>query len=320
MKPTISPSTYVQTRSIGGSDAAAVMGLSRYKTPAEVYDAITGHSGPRPHEHDRGPTERGRALESWIIQLYERETGFTTKPQPKTYSEQHPFLHASPDRVVDPMVTDSHKFIGPGVLEIKAPGTYVLQQWKEEGIPQEYYIQIQHYLFVLGYQWAHFCALDYDKFEPWIVPVERDEQTIAMIVDRCTTFWLDYVEQGIRPPDTGPLIQEVTWPKGRPGAPKKRTDDAWIQAEHALAKAVTEQKLATQALEMAKTRVKELMGEDEEITGAELRVSWKESTHKSFDLTAFMEARALTTEDVEPFYRRKATRPFNIYPAKEPKP
>jgi putative phage-type endonuclease len=317
MKKTIAPNTYVQSRSIGGSDAAAVMGRSRYKTAAEVYDAIVGHSAVRPTQNDRGPTERGRALEGWIIQMYERETENITFVRDRVYCEQHPFLHATPDR----LILAAGRGRGDGLLEIKAPGTYVLRQWKEEGIPEEYYIQMQHYLFVLGLTWGHFCALDYDAWTVWVVPVERDEQTIAMLVDKCTTFWLDYVEAGVRPPESAvsKLIVEAKWPKGRPGAPKRRTDSAFAAAEQNLITAITNKKLAEKALDLAQDAVKALVGEDEEIIGSAVKIVWKEGTKKTFDLPAFMEAKGLAMGDVEPFYKRTATRPFNVYPIKEGK-
>lgn len=313
----IAPNTYVQTRSIGGSDAAAVMGVSRYKTPAQVYDAITGRTGPRPTEDDRGPTERGRAMEDLIIRLYERETGNITFRQDRTISQEHPFLHASPDALIRSVLPEHN-----GLLEIKAPGTHVIRSIKSEGIPAEYYIQMQHYLFVLGLMWGDFVALDYDRWEPVIIKVPRDEQKIAEIVDKCTAFWLDYVEKGIRPAADahGALVKQIpTWPKGRPGAPKRRDDPAWLQAEHHLKMAAMDKQLADHTLEQAKEEIKALMGEDEEIIGSDLKIVWKESSKRTFDLKAFAEARQIPLEDLEPYYRRTATRPFNIYPAKETK-
>lgn len=307
----IAPNTYVQVRSIGGSDAAAVMGVSRYKTAAQVYDAITGRSGIRPTEKDRGPTERGRFMEDVIVKLYERESQNITSVCERTWAKDHPFLHASPDRLIETVLPE-HR----GILEIKAPGTYVVRSIKDEGIPAEYYIQMQHYMFVLGLTWGDFVALDYDAWEPIIIKVHRDEQTIAEIVEKCTSFWLDYVEQGIRPPDDRIVADEPRWPKGRPGAPKVRKDPDFLHASHQLQQAITESKLAARSLELAKEQVKQLMGEDEEIVSGDLRICWKEGTHKSFDVEALAQSGLLTGEQLESFYKRTAVRKFNVYPAK----
>jgi putative phage-type endonuclease len=301
------PSTYVQSRSIGGSDVAAVMGQSRYRTAAEVWDGIMSAGGPRPVEDDRGPTERGRALEGLALQLYQRKLECRVWACERRHAESHPFLHSTADSLSDARRDQG----GPGVVEVKCPGSFVLRRWKEEGIPREYYLQIQHYLFVLGLGWAHFVALDYDSWDVWVVNVERDEQTIAHLVEACTTFWLDYVEQGIRPPDPVTPPQEPEWPKGRPGAKVVRNDPAWTVAVTA-AKAAQENKaLAEKAYKRATDAVKALMGEQEEVVGAGVRVVWSETTTKSLDRDALLAAHPEI--DLDRFTKRTASRRMTLY-------
>ena len=56
---------------IGGSDAAAVLGMSKWKTPYQVWrEKVYGERQP-----DNGQFERGRDLESFIREKYEKETG-----------------------------------------------------------------------------------------------------------------------------------------------------------------------------------------------------------------------------------------------------
>lgn len=308
---TIAPSTYVRVRSIGGSDAAAVMGESRYKTPAQIYDHIAGAGNPPAPEEAGGPTERGRALEDLAAQLYERKTGRKTFVRDRSMSETHPFLHATPDRIAHDEITDSRTpYFTSRLVEIKCPGSFVLRGWKEEGIPREYYIQIQHYLFVLGLERADFVALDYDAWDVWIVPVERDEVTIARIVDACTRFWLDHVEAGVRPaePERGAVRHEPEWPKGRPGKPVTRDDPEWVDAVRSLQMADEQLKLAEHARELAVERVKTLMGEQEKIVGGGSSISWAESTSRTLDVKALQAAHPEI--DYEAFARVKATRSF----------
>ena len=137
---------------IGGSDASAVMGLNPYKTNEELWLEKTGRWVPEDisdksyvkYGHDAEPLLRGLfALDypEYEVEYYDNNM---------IRNEKYPWAHASLDgELID---ADGRK----GILEIKT--TNILQsmqkeKWKEQ-IPDNYYIQILHYLMVTEYDFA----------------------------------------------------------------------------------------------------------------------------------------------------------------------
>ena len=48
--------------------------------------------------------------------------------------------------------------LGPCIFEAKTVSAFKAGEW-EDGIPDEYYLQVQHYMAVTGYQGAYVAAL-----------------------------------------------------------------------------------------------------------------------------------------------------------------
>ena len=139
-------------KGIGGSDASAVVGMNPYKTNIELFEEKTGRRIPEDisgkpyviYGHQAEPLIRGLfALDypEYTVEYHDWRI---------LQSRQHPFLQASLDgELTDP---DGRR----GVLEIKT--TNILQSMQREKwadrIPDNYYIQVLHYLLVSGYDFA----------------------------------------------------------------------------------------------------------------------------------------------------------------------
>ncbi len=82
-------------------------------------------------------------------------------------------------------------------MEIKTASSFKAKEW-EDGLPQEYYLQVQHYLAVCDLPKAYVAVLiggnDFRYF-----PVDRDEDTIQTMIALEAEFW-SFVERGIQPP------------------------------------------------------------------------------------------------------------------------
>ena len=137
---------------IGGSDASAVMGLNPYKTNIELWEEKTGRRDP---EDISGKTyvQYGNMAEPLLRALfaldhpeytvgYEEGNLFT--------SDLVPWAHAS----LDGWLTDQDG--RKGILEIKT--TNIMQSMQKEKwdhrIPDNYYLQVLHYLMVTGFEFA----------------------------------------------------------------------------------------------------------------------------------------------------------------------
>lgn len=176
---------------IGGSDCADACGLSRWKTRFELWLDKTGRSKPQPAGE---AAYWGRVMEPILRTEFARRTGFTVKEMPAFFrSAAYTFMLANIDGCVK---TDN----GYAILEIKTAGSYAVADW-EDGLPVEYYLQIQHYLAVLGAQKAFVAVLlGGNKFS--YQEIMRDEATIKNIVAMEQDFWNNYVLKDVPPPVT----------------------------------------------------------------------------------------------------------------------
>jgi len=174
-------------RGIGGSDAAAILGLSRWRTPLDVYLDKRGESDPL---EESQAMFWGTTLEPVIRQRYSDVTGRDVLiPQGIIYHEKYPFMLASLDGFTH----------GNRIVEIKTARFGF--EWGEEGtdeIPIEYIAQVQHYMTVTGYDVADVAVLiGGQDFRIYEVPADTELQEIMIAKER--EFW-GMVKAGT-PPD-----------------------------------------------------------------------------------------------------------------------
>ena len=180
----------LRLKGIGGSECAAAVGMSRWKTPLEVFMEKTGRKAQVTE------TEKmywGRTLEPIIRAEFTRRTSLKTQVVPYMMNHrEYPYMLANIDGIV--IERDGTKCL----LEIKTAGAAAEKDWDND-IPVEYYLQVQHYLFVTGLPKAYVAVLiGGNKFQ-W-QSVERDEETIATLVALESHFWKEYVMKDVPPP------------------------------------------------------------------------------------------------------------------------
>ena len=137
---------------IGGSDASAVLGLSPYKTNVDLYLEKIGQIVPADisgedyvrYGHDAEPLLRS------LFALDHPEYKVEYFGDNMNRNEKYPWAHAS----LDGELTDQDG--RKGILEIKT--TNILQsmqreKWRDQ-IPDNYYIQVLHYLLVTEYEFV----------------------------------------------------------------------------------------------------------------------------------------------------------------------
>jgi putative phage-type endonuclease len=174
-------------KGIGGSDVAAIMGLSPWKTAYQVYQE------KRKEVEDWGGnslTDWGKRMEPAIRQWYSDETGRDVRlPDKIMYHPQHPFMLASLDGFTD----DGR------VVEIKTARSG--KNWGEpetNQIPDYYAVQVHHYMTITGFQVAD-IPVSIAGGSPSLYIVEADKEISEMIIEACAKFW-ERVQSG-NPPD-----------------------------------------------------------------------------------------------------------------------
>ena len=141
---------------IGGSDAAAIVGLGKYSTPLSVYlDKTT--------DVVKETTEvmtRGNVLEPFVQSLFERKTGWKVQNNLQTQrNPDHPFMLANLDGLLP-----SERAIAEFKTAVYTKGTK--EEWGDEGtdeIPKHYLIQVAHYASVMNAETVHVGVLFGDE-------------------------------------------------------------------------------------------------------------------------------------------------------------
>lgn len=173
---------------IGGSDAAAALGLSPWRSPYSLWLEKIGQDEPQPQTE---PMLWGRLLEEIIAHEYTRRTGRVVEQSALMRHKNHAFMIGHIDGRV---VGDPER-----IIEIKTSRDG--RGWGEPGsadIPLAYLCQTHHYLTICG---AAYCdvAVLIAGHNLRIYEICRDDDISNLLIDQEATFW-QYVERREPPP------------------------------------------------------------------------------------------------------------------------
>ena len=196
---------------IGGSDAAAIVGASPYKTNVRLFEELTGRRTPEDISQ-KACVVYGHAAEGLIRGLFSIDyPGYQVEHHDWRIlqSRSRPFLQAS----LDGELTDAAG--RRGVLEIKTAEIFGrMQREKWEGrIPDNYYVQVLHYLLVTGYDFAALRArlvsrqdgVARAREEDYFIERAEVAKDLEYLLSAEEKFW-EHVEAGRYPPQALPEI------------------------------------------------------------------------------------------------------------------
>ncbi len=283
---------------IGGSDAAAVVGLnpysSRYSLWAEKTGRIPGFEGNL-------ATEVGTFLEEFVARKFEAETGKKVRRANQSFlNSDYPWAIANIDRDI----------VGEDAgLEIKTTSELNLTKFKGGEYPANYYAQMVHYMAITGKQRWYLAVLIGNREFKWFT-LERDEDEIKALMDAEKDFW-QLVETDTQPEPDG---TEATSEAIRAIYPESNASsvDLYIYREE-LARYISLgnqiKELETYREEAANT-IKAYMAEAERGECEGYKASWKSQTRRTFDSKAFMaDHREM---DFSGYYKETSTRAFRV--------
>jgi putative phage-type endonuclease len=263
-------------RGIGGSDAPAVLGLSKWKTPYQVYlDKI----GEGKKIEDNPGMEWGRRLESAIIKKYCDETGHQVFVPGETKILVHPvydFMLASLDGLVD----------AGRVLEAKTARSSI--GWGEPGtdeIPEIYQVQVHHYMAVTGLKGADIPVL-IGGSDFRIYHVERDDELIDILIEQEAMFW-ERVQK--KEPPEATSLTDVMLKFGNSTSKKVQCNDDVLTAVNDLKRIKGELSVLKKIEEDLKLKIFSHMGDaDTLLNNDAVLATWKSAKgSKRFDAKAF---------------------------------
>lgn len=180
---------------IGGSDIAAICGISKWKRPIHVYlDKI----GELPKSELGEPAEWGTRLEPLIADKFaSQHPDWAVTKKELIYS--HPKYGWALGNIDGMIICPSR---GRGILEVKTANEYLLHEWDDGKIPDYYFVQLQWYMFITGLDWGYFATLiggnKYREYE-----VKRDDEMIEQMLRIASDFWYNNVSAKVSPPFDG---------------------------------------------------------------------------------------------------------------------
>ena len=194
---------------IGGSDAAAVLGISPFRTSVDLYyDKLN-----RPIEDDGGSwvaMEVGTLLEDLVACIFAKKTGLTVYQRKSMFQHpDHPWMLADLDYLVE--LPDG----STAILECKTTNYNARDKWEYNGhpiVPVYYEVQGRHYMAVMDLNRVYFCCLYGNNEDEVIIRhIDRDMDYESELIFLEEDFWQNNVQAQVEPiyiENNGELILE----------------------------------------------------------------------------------------------------------------
>lgn len=202
----------LRMKGIGASDAAAVLGLSNWKSNQELWEEKVGLRQPK----DLSENERvkyGQAAEKHLVALFKLQYAdrYKVRVDKNVVYFRNGFQFASLDGELTELETGDK-----GVHEDKtvlADSSLVWEEWKDK-IPNTYYVQVVHQLLVTGWKFViinpEFRWLDKNgeiatRTRRIKILAEEVAEDMKILDEAEHEFW-GYVQRKERPPRVLPQI------------------------------------------------------------------------------------------------------------------
>lgn len=287
-------------RFIGGSDVAAILGISPWRTPLDVY---LEKVDPRPEPTDpqrQRVLERGKRLEPYVLDMLAEETGLVVVARNQRYIDpEHTFLAAE---------IDAEAETGENI-EIKTVSPFKAHEWGAEDsdeIPVWYTAQAMHGLMVTGREVCVFGVLiGADDFRTY--RVERDDEVITALRERLVEFWARV--QRREPPEPTTAADVLTL-FGKDSGRAVEASPEVLALYNELRAAESEAKAHEKRAAELKERIQLFMQDAAVLTlDGNPIATWKAQQSRRFDQRAFQAAHP---ELFEAFKRTTETRVFRV--------
>lgn len=285
-------------KSIGGSEASAIIGMNGYSSPYTVW---ADKLGKLPPKEDNEPLRLGRDLEDYVAKRFTEETGKKVRRENNILiNPDFPFAHANVDRMI---VGEDAGF------EAKTTSALNTKKFKNGEYPANYYCQCVHYLAVTGCKRWYLGVLVLGVEFKWFV-IERDEGEIAALMKSEADFW-EYVKSKEAPMADG---SDSTSETLRTIYPESNGDTVNLMAfeedlkqyKHLASLEEDYKKLKNECA----NKIKAYMGEASKGVSDGFKVTWSSSVRNTFDHKKFAEDNPGI--DLSAYYKSTPTRTFKV--------
>lgn len=265
----------LRQKGIGGSDAAAIFGMNRWKSPVDIWLSKTIEIEQEDEQSDAAYW--GTVLEDVVAKEFAKCTGLKVrKRNAMLQHDKYDYIIADIDREI----------VGQKVgLECKTASEYKKDEWKDDEIPVEYIIQCQHYMAVTGYE-AWYIAVLIGGNHFVYKRIERDDEFIEMLTKAEVDFWNSYVIPNIMPPVDGSDASEeallIMYPAAVKGTEiQLSANENTMLAERTSLVAMRDK--CEERIQEIDNQIKATMGENEKAVGANFTVKWSNTSKTTID-------------------------------------
>lgn len=190
---------------IGGSDMPIILGLSKYKTPYQLYLEKKGIISTSDEMSQL--QYWGNRLEPIIRDEFADRNNVIIQTPDTIIHPFHDFMRANVDGYISEW---------DAVLEVKCSTQYMANEWGESGsdnIPMAYLVQVAHYCYVLNASCAYIAVLigghDYRQYK-----YTRDLELEKSIIEAAKEFW-NAVQNDDAPPPFNQIDLRMMFPRHR---------------------------------------------------------------------------------------------------------
>lgn len=291
----------LRRKSVGGSDAAAVLGLDAYRTPYALWCEKTGKTTPEDIS-DREAVRMGHDLEDYVARRWMEQTGRKVRrDNHMLYNSDYPFAHANIDRTV----------VGENAgLECKTTSSPVVFALCRAGrYPARWRAQMMHYMMVTGAEKWYLGVLVLGKGF-YAFEVERHEDEIEALAKAESDFWQFVKEDKAPPMDGSESTREAVralCPESEAG---KTVDLSGVSRHLSLYMALRDQiKALEDELYTHQAQIMNYMGDAETGTFDRVRVQYKSQKRQIFDRKTYEAEHGKIPKG---YFSESTSRPFKL--------
>lgn len=291
---------------IGGSDCAAALGMSKWQSQLGLWLDKMGQGKP---VEESEAMYWGHIMEPVLLAEFSKRTGKQAESCPLMFqSVEYPFMLADLDGIVrEPDGSTS-------IIEIKTANSFAVNDWND-GVPVQYYLQIQHYMATVDLNKTYLCVLlGGNEFQ--IHEIDRDEDTIRNIIALEHDFWQKVVTKSQPEVDSqsGDALNSM-YPEAKNTSIMLADEADNLINDYISIKAI-EEDIKKKKVEL-ENRLKSMLGQAESgksKTG--FMVKWSNSCTKRLDTTALKKD---LPELVTKYMKESSSRRFSVTAPKEGK-
>lgn len=265
-----------RTEGIGASEAAAVVGLSPYKTPFQVWLEKTGRAPDVPESE---AMRWGHRLQQVVGDAFAEETKRVVAPAGEFTIYEHPD---------SPMLLATLDFFQrkgfgeeKGILEAKTAGYAKKDDWIDAA-PLHYTVQVQYQLLVTGLNLGSIAVLIGGQKFLW-ADIPPDPEFQARLRYQVEKFWRDHVQADVAPPVQAEDNDVIRYAYKSTGGDLIAVGGEFIGWDEQRSEAIAEIKAGEHKRDEAEAHIKAAIGER---TGIVLpngvKYLWREEQRKEY--------------------------------------